>query len=156
MVHVFFLWLGSRRPETFVLKAGENISDIARYPRDMASPDKEIVFHWKEYKEPHEVIKRVAFEWPELIMTFTDSLSCQNWIEFACQKYARTRVRTPLLYIAKGSYHSMLIPLVGLKCMWGTTSPGTKHWPLRWLDPVFLRGTILLWSSLVSPPLLLS
>ena len=27
---------------------------------------------------------------------------------------------------------------------------------LRWLDPVFLGGTILLWSSLVSPPLLLS
>ena len=47
--------LGSRRPETFVLKAGEGISDVVIYPRDVASPDKEVVFHRKENKEPKEV-----------------------------------------------------------------------------------------------------
>ena len=41
--------------ETFVLKAGEAISDVVRDPRDVVSPDKGIVFHRKEYKEPGEV-----------------------------------------------------------------------------------------------------
>ena len=41
--------------ETFILKAGEGISDVVRDPRDVVSPDKEIVFHRKEYKEPQEV-----------------------------------------------------------------------------------------------------
>ena len=36
------------------------------------------------------------------------------------------------------------------------TCASMKKTSLRWLDPVFWGGTILLWSSLVSPPLLLS
>jgi len=39
----------------FVLKAGEDISDVVRDPRDVVTPDKEIMFHRKEYKEPQEV-----------------------------------------------------------------------------------------------------
>ena len=43
-----FLRLWSHCPVTFVLKAGEGISDVVRDPREVVSPDKEIVFHRKE------------------------------------------------------------------------------------------------------------
>ena len=44
---------GSRRSKTCVLKAREGISNIVTDPRDMPSPNKEIVLHGYEDKEPN-------------------------------------------------------------------------------------------------------
>ena len=61
-----------------------------------------------------------VFEWPELIMATTNSLSHQNWIRLP-EKCGNQSVHATT--ITKSSCHSMLIPLVGLNRMLGSHFP---------------------------------
>ena len=49
------LGIGSRCSEMCILKAQESISDFVRDPRYMAHPNREIMFHRYEKKEPEKV-----------------------------------------------------------------------------------------------------
>ena len=87
--------------ETFILKAGEAISDVVRDPRDVVSPDKELFcFIERSTRNLRRSTIRGVFEWLELIMAITNSLSHQTWIRLP-EKCGNQSVQATTIYKRK-------------------------------------------------------
>ena len=96
-----FLCLWSHCPVTFVLKAGEAISDVVRDPRDVVSPDKELFcFIERSTRNLRRSTIWGVFEWPVLIMATTNSLSHQTWIRLP-EKCGNQSVQATTIYKRK-------------------------------------------------------
>ena len=118
----------SSSPETRYLKEWESISHLIGHPRNMAGPDKEVMFHRYKDKKPQEVHNTWALERPEFKMTTTDLLSHQNWVRFP-EKWGNQKVHTTTM--GKSSCHSMITPQSLLSCIWGSHLPW-NHFPLKY------------------------
>ena len=115
-----FLCLGSHWGKRSSWKQERVSVMLLETPGTWWALDKEIVFHRKEYKEPREVhytrglwMTRVNNgDHQFIIAPKLNSLARKMW-EPECARHT----------IRKSSCHSMLIPLVGLKRMWGSYFP---------------------------------
>ena len=88
---------------------------------------KKLCFIEMRTKKRTRSITRGAFEWPELIIATTLSLSHQNWRRLPAKwGYQRAQAIT----IGKSSCHSMLIPVFLLIRRWGGHCPW-NHFPFQ-------------------------